>query len=545
MIRVGPAVELFSRAALVLLLLTACCGKQSPDPSKVPPPRPAGSTLLSLPHVTLVAVTDWEAVLKPCGCTVDLQKGGIERITKYVEDLRQGDRSVLVVHAGPLLADEEAVSSPARRAQHELRMEAFALALERLGVAAVALSSEDLAKVGAAGRKLLQDGKWPVLSAGWQDDVPRTRQSLLVKTDSGVQVGLVGIDPKGGGDDATRHARVQSEVKALRDKGAAVVVVLSNLGLRGARKLARAVPGIDAIVVGGLEPKVEPVADLEREGQTLLVHATRQGAYLSALTLVPDGQGAWQDVTPYLPGIAQDLQARIAQLDKQLAEWRAKGLASTQQALPFFEKQRAEMQERLALAGQVAGKTPPPGRLAAYRSVGLTWDAPTDPETSKIVQNYDARVADLAEKSAGDVPPVPPGGAAYVGQAACLTCHQKAKDFADKDLHGHAWRTLEKGGKTRDLDCVPCHVTAYGQPGGSVLGKLQRFEAVQCEACHGPGSLHLEKPAGGDKSRLVNAPDARVCATCHTPQHSPRFQFSQWVARLRVPGHGMPVGPPK
>jgi hypothetical protein len=39
-----------------------------------------------------------------------------------------------------------------------------------------------------------------------------------------------------------------------------------------------------------------------------------------------------------------------------------------------------------------------------------------------------------------------------------------------------------------DADCLPCHSTGHGQPGGFVSSRqTPHMGGVQCEACHGPG----------------------------------------------------------
>ena len=48
-------------------------------------------------------------------------------------------------------------------------------------------------------------------------------------------------------------------------------------------------------------------------------------------------------------------------------------------------------------------------------------------------------------------------------------------------------------GETDNPECVGCHTTGYGEPGG--LGELtesnvRRFKGVQCEECHGPMGGH-------------------------------------------------------
>ena len=500
---------------------------------------PPTGDLYQRPHVTIVAVTDWQSVIKPCGCTVDLQKGGIERIAKFVNDVRKKDNSVLVVHAGSLLADPDAVTG-ARAAQMASRLQAFAESLDRIHIAGVALSSYDLEVGGQAVSAIYDTAKWPLLAL--QGGSRKAMPSTLVRTASGVSVGLLGVDPKAPEDDARRQQAVQDEVVRLRSQGVQIVVALSNLGLRGSRKLARAVPGIDVMVVGQLDEKVEPELDLEREGDTQFVHAARHGAWVSALTLAPSGQDhAWKEVSEAIPGVTQDLADRIAGMEKILAELRTRSTLANQKALPFFEAGLADMKLRREAALRALGQPLPPGALVAFRPIGLAWSAPTDPEVAKIVAEYDAKVAEANVKAAGDVPAASVGQASFVGQAVCMGCHDDAAAFQAADMHRLAWAGLEKAGKAKDLDCVSCHATGFGMPGGSNLAHLERLTDVQCESCHGPGSLHAAAPTRGPKSHIIAEPDATICASCHTAVHSPRFDFTDYRKRLLVPGHGLPM----
>ncbi len=499
---------------------------------------PSGD-LYHRPHVTIIAVTDWQSVLKPCGCTVDLQKGGIERIAKFVDDLRKKDDSVLVVHAGSLLADPEAATG-ARAAQMANRLQAFSAALDHVQIAAVALSTYDMDVGGQVVNDVYDSAKWPLLAL--QGGSRKAMRSTLARTKSGVSVGLLGVDPKAPENEEMRQQAVQDEVVRLRSQGVKVVVVLSNLGLRGSRKLARSVPGIDVMVVGQLDEKVEPELDLEREGDTLMVHAARHGAWISALTLAPSGQDhAWKEVSEAIPGVTNDLQERIATLAKTLADIKARSTVANQKALPFFEARLADMKLRLDAAKLAQNKPLPAGALAAFRPIGLPWSMPADPEVAKIVEEYDARVADANLKAAGEVPVPKPGQAGYVGQKACMECHDDAAGFQAVDMHQQAWKSLEKAKKTQDLDCVSCHVTGFGQPGGSNLAHLNGFTDVGCEGCHGPGSLHVKAPTRGANSHIIAQPDSTICATCHTAVHSPRFDYADYRKRLLMPGHGLPM----
>jgi len=63
----------------------------------------------------------------------------------------------------------------------------------------------------------------------------------------------------------------------------------------------------------------------------------------------------------------------------------------------------------------------------------------------------------------------------------CASCHKQAAALWRTTVHAHAWKTLVDGGKQADYKCVGCHVTGYGEIGGSSLGHTRGLESVQCE----------------------------------------------------------------
>ncbi len=533
------ATVLLAALASVSLLAFNCCARRSPQAR--PPASPPGGDaaradgLYALPHVTLVALTDWQAVLAPCGCTIDLQRGGIERISWYLNKLRASDDSVHLVHAGPLFAGDHAAAA-GRAAQDTLRQQTFAQGLARLQLTAAALASADLTN-GETARGLIAKAPWPVLASGDKGGIARAQSRVLITTASGAKVGYTAAD-SGAKSAADSHAAVRAQVEALRADGADIVVVLSNLGLRGSRRLARAVAGIDAIVVGGVPDRIEPDLDPVREGRTLLVQATRHGAWVATVTLARNGErtGRWHDVPEWLPDAVAVLDGRIAAADSEIERLRTAHGVSTRLALSFYRRQLEDLRARRARALAIGDRSLPRGSLAAYRAVDLPWSNTVDTAMAELVARYDAQVAKLAETHAAPPLPARPGEAAYVGGAACMGCHSETRGFVAEDPHYRAWKTLEVVGKTRDLDCVPCHVTGFGKPGGSAISNLTAFVDVQCEACHGPGSTHVGSP---QTAHLTARPGKPVCRTCHTAEHAPRFDFAAQVRALRVPGHGL------
>ncbi|MFQ5868934.1 MAG: multiheme c-type cytochrome [Candidatus Zixiibacteriota bacterium] len=72
-------------------------------------------------------------------------------------------------------------------------------------------------------------------------------------------------------------------------------------------------------------------------------------------------------------------------------------------------------------------------------------------------------------------------------------------------------------GETKPYDCGPCHTTGYSEDGhqDGLEGIVGTWEepGVQCEECHGPGSLHATSPQG--YNMLIDR-SAQSCGECHS-----------------------------
>ena len=98
----------------------------------------------------------------------------------------------------------------------------------------------------------------------------------------------------------------------------------------------------------------------------------------------------------------------------------------------------------------------------------------------------------------------------YLGvHEVCAKCHHVQYISWEKQPHAKAFESLKPGKRievkraanlnhmkdyTEDGECLKCHTTGYGKPGGFVsLKKTPSMTNVQCESCHGPGSEYVEK----------------------------------------------------
>ncbi|MEK7331444.1 MAG: cytochrome c family protein [Candidatus Eisenbacteria bacterium] len=143
----------------------------------------------------------------------------------------------------------------------------------------------------------------------------------------------------------------------------------------------------------------------------------------------------------------------------------------------------------------------------------------------------------------------PAAGAAktaeYVGANKCRMCHIKQHKAWLGTPHAKAWAGLAKGDSTKSAEiaaalkveikgspagtdeCVRCHVTGFQLASGYPQAdstKAANLANVTCEACHGPGSLHVSAPMA-EKKKFTYKATANMCTQCHTPAMSPKFDF--------------------
>ncbi len=162
---------------------------------------------------------------------------------------------------------------------------------------------------------------------------------------------------------------------------------------------------------------------------------------------------------------------------------------------------------------------------------------------------------------------------AYIGVEACGKCHKTAKKGDqlgqwEKTSHSKAFAVLgeakakEIAGKLKIADaqkdgkCLTCHATAHGVPAEKVVapkpGKKGFVveDGVQCEECHGPGSLYKSSKVMKDRDASIAAgmtvPDEKFCAKCHgskdnaalvTAGHKPfdKFDFKEAWPKIEHP----------
>ncbi len=116
----------------------------------------------------------------------------------------------------------------------------------------------------------------------------------------------------------------------------------------------------------------------------------------------------------------------------------------------------------------------------------------------------------------------------YVGSQACRECHEEQYASYQKNAKkAHSWNSVALMApklKPQELKrCYHCHTTGYGKPGGFVsVQETPQQKNVGCEACHGPGSRHVDSEDPEDIRGKLKIAD---CLGCHNRERVGAFHF--------------------
>jgi len=135
--------------------------------------------------------------------------------------------------------------------------------------------------------------------------------------------------------------------------------------------------------------------------------------------------------------------------------------------------------------------------------------------------------------------------AKYVGVKKCKTCHKEQYKIWLNLSHAKALSVLSAD-EQKNPECLGCHTTGYGKPAASTA----KLENVQCEACHGPGSLYksakimskskYKKDPEASRAKSIAAglilPTEEACVKCHNDK-SPSFKGFDFKAAFEKIKH--------
>jgi hypothetical protein len=371
------------------------------------------------------------------------------------------------------------------------------------------------------GLKALSAGGPQLLSSTWIDAGGEAHFPLATVLErDGIRLGVIGLSARPTAPETRDLVAWREPVEAARAALATLpedldlVVALSNLPEEERLAVSRGLPEIAAVLGtrGGEHnaPRMFRAATLietPSRGRYVTVIRLRLGASAGAALLV-------EEAPVGLLKVWEDLRWNVSQ--RQIAP-------DDLEALSAMEERLAIMGAQLELAGRGLNLA-----LVEDRPLGASLDA--ESEAGRLVEAFLGEVVQRATDTVSQADTQDPQTPLFSTASGCVSCH--LSQFTQWTFHAHkeATQRLQVREKAQNPECLSCHSTAFGEPGG--FGEpsqfnLSRFGGVQCEVCHGPLVGH---PHHSEHAPLL--PDEQTCLRCHDEANSPEFDYTSYRNRL-------------
>ncbi|MGH7740944.1 MAG: hypothetical protein ACRENS_02860, partial [Candidatus Eiseniibacteriota bacterium] len=248
--------------------------------------NPAASVPAGAESLVVLSTTDVIGKTSPCGCHTP--KGGLARQATFADSLRRRYPNLIWVDNGNFFPEDDL---------HEGAAWFLIGAMKSLGVDAVCVGDHELRFGFAPLRERARAAKLPLvcsnleLKATHQPAFART----VIKRVGPATVGIFGVmsegvdlGPAADSLEVTDPAlAAKRAIAELRQSGATVIVMLSQLGKVGAEDLVASLDGMDVAIVGRNPPLIGNGRMIRN---TVLVYGGEQGQWIG-VTRLPLGAG--------------------------------------------------------------------------------------------------------------------------------------------------------------------------------------------------------------------------------------------------------------
>ena len=504
-----PRVIIAGMILVVFVIAWATLFRQSADPPEIAAAPPGKSEPQSLfekwpkdrkPDLTIILSGQSYGYLQKCGCSSP-QKGGLERRYNFIESLRAKGWDVIGLDVGDVPRPlPYTPTSEQTLTKYETAMQAMKL----MGYKAVGVGKEELALplLNALTKYTLQKGNdYPKVHAANiinRDAFPGRDGSALTESDvltskSGVTVGVVSV----AGAELVQKS-IDRSVKYAPQTGPIVTSILK--GWKDAGKS----PHVNFMLYQGPFEWTDPATGKKADAQSA---AEGFPEFHVILCKTPDDSDA-----PDMPTVVNDGRTMICQVGQKGQSVGVIGIYKTEKGTELYY-QRAVMTEEFET---------PPEQEKGHPVLKLLQDY------SDLVRDSDY-LSEIGRRKKLHALQAQHKEAQFVGDNQCFVCHQAEWTHWSKSKHSHAYDALAKiakhpTGRNFDGECIICHTVGYDyQTGYLNEKKTPHLKNVQCESCHGPGSLHVAEESANTGKR----------APAQTHKHA--VLLSPW----KVDGKGM------
>ncbi len=466
------------------------------------PPRtdaaelPAAGAAVPQKRVTLAWTGEVRGEIEVCGCPT-VPYGGFVRRGEYIARLQAQGDPVFVLDAGEMLIKG---AKGVQAADQTLRAQTVLALSRQVGLDAWTPGPTDLRARAAMN------------APEWSDAIAVNLEGFAptaVLERGGARIGVVGVSGPAPGKLLDEDGLVAAVRGAIAKVTTPVDgwVVLSNANNAINRRVAEGVPEV-GIVLGTRGDDLDaptrtqgaPIVEAPDRGRFVSVVRWAIGAQPGPATLVngtPNARSweAWDDALERL--VLQSGPARTAEQGRVTALWDALSPAAAGRNLVLVRDR--------PLGSDLQGQT------AISDAVQQFQDASVGAAQSRVAQDQAVR---------------------YVSAGSCTGCHDDyVAAWAATPSHPQAWQALISRKATANPECVGCHSTGWGEPGGNASADevaMRTWKAVQCEECHGPMSAHRDDPRRNHGLVVSEA----TCLSCHDEANSPQFDYESYRKRL-------------
>ncbi len=479
--------------------------------------------------VLLLYTTSVQGYVTPCGCTQN-PLGGIDRLATVIEQAkRTHDGRVILIDAGQLLFDPKAMD----QCQDDSRIDLLLSIYSHLGFLGTVPGEIDEARGKAFCDAKLTKHHLPPFG------IHQARKALIEKRGD-FKIGITAFRLDKDQDVEKTQKELAEQIGIMKRADVNAVVVVAEAPIRVTKRVVAQLAYVDIVIQGAFPGESPMLPEALSPNGPWLMSAGMQGQYLgivefhflqgkSTKKLVLD------DRELRAQGRKRLLETRVAGLKKQLTEKR-------DAAYEKFLRERLQVADdelrSVDISGQLAPLSVP---HFVSKAIPLDKKIPPTPAVQSQLQAYERSIPRIVAECEAKVecPVANPGTPTFVGAATCLTCHTQAGEVWHGTAHAKAWQTLEKVQKTSDRTCIGCHSVGFLKPGGYCrVGDVDFRKNVQCESCHGAGSLHA---ASGDKRLIQREVPESTCRGCHHVPHiesTESFVYDEKVLKILGPGHG-------
>ncbi|MFT5585171.1 MAG: hypothetical protein ACI9VR_002759 [Cognaticolwellia sp.] len=498
---------LFRRAVLWSLLCMAassCTGEQAtPESPKLPELPPVADPVQqlrgperALRELTVVLSGELRGEIEPCGCPT-LPYGGFDRRAVLLEQIRAEGRPMIQVDAGDALLK----GLVSKRSDAGPRAVLIAGLFSQVSVDVFVPGPSDVAAVGL---QELGGLGLPLTSATWADaEGELLYPAFRIVEREGLKVAVVGLSST---TDAvpTNKDPVEALQGALEQvpEGVDLILAVGNLRDLQAQAVA-AVPGVSLVVMTPGEKR----EGLSTSARTPVFELSARGRYLSVLRLALGTDSS---------------RPLLLEEDRAFQDWIR--LGGRGELSPALLSEQERLEGVVDLRGLNRG-------WVEDRPLGAELDPKTPSTTEDMLAQFKA---DTLKQAARTVKTPESAGPHYATGAKCVSCHShQVAAWAVRPNHARAMEALFERGEQDNPECVGCHSTGFGQPGGfAAVDKrtLQTWGNVQCEACHGPLGGHPRDPSIQPEPITQS-----TCTGCHDQANSPGFDYAQYRMAVICP----------